>query len=131
MGKCPPGSNPIPARLKLPLGGRPVSQGVPLETDSPTAIHPIGTALTPIGDFFKVYSFRSAVFCATVSPLVGYGSSPFTDGLECREVICRIYHRWGIAETPLRVTYVALGRHGGPGNGPARPTPLDPYVIVT
>ena len=37
---------PYVVRLKLPLGGRLVSQGVPFETDSPTAIHPIGTALT-------------------------------------------------------------------------------------
>jgi hypothetical protein len=38
---------PYLVRLKLPLGGRLVSQGVLFETDSPTAIHPIGTALTP------------------------------------------------------------------------------------
>jgi len=38
---------PFLVRLGLPLGGRPVSQGVPFETDSPTAFHPIGTALTP------------------------------------------------------------------------------------
>jgi len=31
--------------------------------------------------FFKVYSFRSAVFSVTGSPLVGYGSTPCTDGL--------------------------------------------------
>jgi hypothetical protein len=60
-----------------------VSQMVPLLTDSPTAIHPIGTPLTPYdwGLFFKVYFFRSAVFCATGSPLLGCGSSPRTDGL--------------------------------------------------
>jgi hypothetical protein len=35
-----------------------------------------------IGDyFFKVYSFRSSVFCITGLPHVGYGSSPCTDGL--------------------------------------------------
>jgi len=67
----------------LPPGGRLVSQRVLLATDSPTAIHPLGTALTPQdwGLFFKVYSFRSAVFRATGSPLIGYGSLPCTDGL--------------------------------------------------
>jgi hypothetical protein len=60
-----------------------VSQRVPLVTDSHIAIHLIGTALIPQdwGLFFKIYSFRSAVFCATGSPLVGCGSSPGTDGL--------------------------------------------------
>jgi len=38
---------PYLVRLRLLLGGRLVSQGVPFETDSPTAIHHIGTALTP------------------------------------------------------------------------------------
>ena len=44
--------------LKLPLGGRVVSQWVPFETDSPTAIHPIGTALTPYdwGFFFSRFT---------------------------------------------------------------------------
>ena len=31
----------------LLLGGRLVSQRAPLETDSPTTIHPIDTAITP------------------------------------------------------------------------------------
>ena len=55
-----------------------MSQRVPFVTDSPTAIHPIGTAITlkNWGWFFKVYYFKSAVFCATRSPLVGCGSSP-------------------------------------------------------
>jgi hypothetical protein len=39
--------SPIPGKAILPLVGRLVSQRVPFATDSPTAIHPIGTALTP------------------------------------------------------------------------------------
>ena len=39
--------NPYLVRLKLPQGDRLVSQRVQFETDSSTAIHPIGTALTP------------------------------------------------------------------------------------
>jgi hypothetical protein len=73
----------MPGKATLSLDGRLLSQRVPFETDSPTAIPPIGTALTSEdwGLFFKVYSFRSAVFCATGSRLLGYGSSPCTDGL--------------------------------------------------
>jgi hypothetical protein len=61
----PPSRAPMLGKAKIHLGGRLVSQRVPFVTDSPTAIHPIGTALTPQdwGLFFKVYSFRSAVFC--------------------------------------------------------------------
>jgi hypothetical protein len=71
-------------KAKIPLGGCLVSQRVLFETDQPTAIYPIVTAFTPWdwGLFFKVYSFRSAVFCVTGSPDVGYGSSPCTDDLE-------------------------------------------------
>jgi len=64
MGKYgPPSSNPVLDKAKkLSLGGHLVDQVVPFETDSPTAIRPIGTALTPLdwGFFFKVYSFCSA-----------------------------------------------------------------------
>lgn len=68
-------------------------------TDLLTTIHPTGTALTlwDWGLFFKVYPFRSAVFCTTVSPLVGCGSAPRTDGLWWSEAIIHIYHLWRIA----------------------------------
>jgi len=71
------------ARLNT-TGRSPGILEVPLKTDLPTAIHPLGTAHSHhrIGDCF---SFRSAVFCATGSPLVGCGSSPRTDGLGRRE----------------------------------------------
>jgi len=45
---------PYLVRLKLPLRGRLVSHGVPFGTDSHTAIHPIGAALTVgMGIFFQ------------------------------------------------------------------------------
>jgi len=48
---------PYLVRLKLLLGGRLVSQGLSFETDSPTAIHPIGTVLNRrIGDFFSRFT---------------------------------------------------------------------------
>jgi hypothetical protein len=70
--------------------------------------HPLGTALTPWdwGLFFKVYSFRSAVFCTTGSPLVGCGSSPRTDGLGRKEAIIHIYHPWRIARAPPQATII-------------------------
>ena len=42
-----------------------VSQSAPFLTDLPTALHPIHTVPTPRdwGLFFKVYSFRSSLFC--------------------------------------------------------------------
>jgi hypothetical protein len=96
--------NPVLGEAVLPLGGRLVSQRVLCETDSPTAIHPIGMALRlqDWGLFFKVYSFRSAVFCATGSPLVGYGSLLRKDGLGGRKAIFSIYH-------PLRIARALLG----------------------
>jgi hypothetical protein len=80
-------------------------------TDSPTAIYPIGTALTPYGWglFFKVYSFRSAVFCATGSHPVGCGSAPRTDGLGWKEAIIRVYHPWRIARALLGPPVSPLG----------------------
>jgi hypothetical protein len=88
-----------------------VSQSVLLVTDSPTAIHPIGTALTPWGWglFFKVYSFRSAVFCTTGSPLVGCGSSLCTDSLGWRGAVIRIYHPWRIARALIGPPLSPLG----------------------
>jgi hypothetical protein len=43
----PPSTAPMLGKAKLQLGGRLVSQRALFVTDSPTAIHPIGTALTP------------------------------------------------------------------------------------
>jgi hypothetical protein len=41
------------------------------------------------------------VFCVTGSPLVGYGSSPCTDGLGWKEIAFRIYHPWKVTRAPL------------------------------
>jgi hypothetical protein len=43
----PPDRAPMPGKAIIQLGGRLVSQRAQFETDSPTAIHPVGTALTP------------------------------------------------------------------------------------
>jgi hypothetical protein len=101
----------ILGKAMLPLGGHLVSQGVLFETDSPTAIHPMGMTFTPydLGLLLKVYSFRCAVFCMTGSPLVGYGSSPHTDGLVWREAIFWVYHPWRIARALLRPPLSPLG----------------------
>jgi hypothetical protein len=58
-------------------------RGCCLRQTDPLPFIPWGTALTPYdwGLFFKVYSFRSTVFCVTGSPRIGYGCSPCTDGL--------------------------------------------------
>ena len=66
-----------PCLLRLIKSGRsPGVQRVLIVTDSPTVIHTVGLQIV-----FKVYSFRSSVFHATGSPLVGCGSSLCTDGL--------------------------------------------------
>jgi len=77
-----------------------------------------------LGNVLKVYSFRSAVFCATGPPLVGCGSSPRTDGLGRREAIIRIYRPWRIARAPLGPPVSPPRQPSDPGT--ARPTPLDP-----
>ena len=100
MGKCPPGSNPIPSKAEITPGRSPGIPGCAVRVTHCHSSHRHGTHTVGLGIFFKVYTFRSAVFCATGSPLVGYGPSPCTDGHECREAICRIYHPWGIAEAP-------------------------------
>jgi hypothetical protein len=76
---------------------------VPINTDSPAVILPIGTTFTPWdwGLCFKVYSFRSPVFCITGSPTVACGSSPRTEGLGRSEAIICIYHSWRIARALL------------------------------
>jgi hypothetical protein len=43
----PPSRAPMLGKATVQLGGRLVPQSAPFVTDSPTAIHPIGTALTP------------------------------------------------------------------------------------
>jgi hypothetical protein len=43
----PPTTAPMLGKATIQLGGRLVSQRAPFVTDSPTAIHSIGTALTP------------------------------------------------------------------------------------
>ena len=43
----PPSRAPILGKATVPLEGHLVSQRVPFETDKPTAIHPLGTALAP------------------------------------------------------------------------------------
>jgi hypothetical protein len=43
----PPSRAPVLGKATIQLGGRLVYQRAPLTTDSPTAIHPVGTALTP------------------------------------------------------------------------------------
>ena len=53
-----------------------------------------------LGNVLKVYSFRSAVFCATGPPLVGCGSSPRTDGLGRREAVILIYSPCRKLESP-------------------------------
>jgi len=66
----------------------------------------------------QVYSFRSAVFCATGSPLVGCGSSPCADGLGWREAIIHIYHPWRIARAPLGPPVSPLSNLVTPANSP-------------
>ena len=47
MGKCGhSGSNPMPVKAESTPGTRTLSQAVSCEIESPTAIHPIGTART-------------------------------------------------------------------------------------
>ena len=43
----PPSRAPMLGKATIPLGGRLVSQKVPIETEQHTVIHPLGTALTP------------------------------------------------------------------------------------
>jgi hypothetical protein len=84
--------------------------------------HTIGLGI--VGLFSKVYSFKSSVFCATGSPLVGCGSSPCTDGLGQREAIIRICHPWRIARALLGPSVSPLSNTVTLGM--AHLTPLDP-----
>jgi len=68
-----------------------------------------GTHTVGLGIVFKVYSFRSAVFCATGSPLAGCGSSPRINGLGWREAIIHIYRPWRIARALVRPPVSPLG----------------------
>jgi len=82
-------------------------------------IHTIG-----LGIVFQSLLLRSAVFCATGSPLVGCGPSPHTDGLGRREALIHIYRPRRIARVPPRATSVTPRQSSDPRT--ARPTPLDP-----
>ena len=85
-----------------------------------------GTHTIGLGIFFKVYFFRSTVFCATGSLLVGCGCSPCTDGLVWREAIICIYRPWRIARAPLGPPVSPLGNPVTPVQ-PSR-LPLTPFV---
>jgi hypothetical protein len=89
---------PMLGKATIQLGGRLVSQRALFVTASPTAIHPIGMALTPWdwGLFLKVYSFRSAVFCT--NRVTSRTLCLFTTHRRSwvkRGYVWRIYHLWG------------------------------------
>jgi len=95
-----PSTAPMFDKVKFHMGGRLVSQRAPFKADSPSAIHPIDTALTPYdrGLFFKVYHFGSTVFCKKESHLLQDVALHHAQTDLCGErpynPIC---HIWGLA----------------------------------
>jgi len=126
---------PMSGKASYIWGCHLVFQSLPFSTDSPTAIHPIGMALTlwGWGLYFKVYSIRSAVFCTvdqlcsaqTGSPLIGHGSSPRKDGLGWREAIYSHLPPLENSQQPASAHFYHPPATRRPGHGPANsPWPL-------
>ena len=87
--------------------------------------HRHGTHTVGLGIVFKVYLFWSAVFCVTGSSLVGYGSSPYTNGLRCSNTAFRNYHPWRMTEALNRRRQCHLSVTWRPRYEPANsPWPL-------
>jgi hypothetical protein len=123
MRKCrPPGGNPTHGKAEITPGRSPrIPEGAIRDRLTHChSFHRHGTHTVGLGIFFMVYSFRSAVLCATRSPLVGYGSLPCTASLEWREAICRIYHCWEIAEAPPKGHLCRPGKTRQPRKWPGR-----------
>ena len=121
----PPSRAPVLGKAILPLRGHPLFQRVQLKPDSPTASHPIGMALTPQdwGMFFKVYSLRSAVFCANRVTSHRLWLFSMHRPSWAREAIFRIYH------PSERATMAPLGNTATPVQ-PGR-LPLAPGLSVS